>query len=192
MTQKEILGILEKTNALLTGHFKLSSGLHSNRYLQCALALQHPKYAEKLGKALADRFRGENTSCVAGPALGGIIIAHEVAKALKARCVFGEREPESGKMVFRRGFRLTPQDRVLAVEDVITTGKSIKELIEAIRPSGAAIIGIGALANRSFEEIDFRCPAQSLLKLDIKVYDPQNCPLCKEGIPLAKPGSRIK
>ena len=132
--ESEIIDMFKKTGALLTGHFKLSSGLHSGQYLQCALLLQHPEYATKLGEGIAGRFKDKDITCVAGPALGGIIIAHEVAKALKTRCVFGERE--NGKMTLRRGFHLSPQDKVLVAEDVITTGKSVKELIDVVKDSG--------------------------------------------------------
>ena len=184
----EIINMFKKTGALLTGHFKLSSGLHSGQYLQCALVLQRPEYAARLGEGIADKFKDKKITCVAGPALGGIIIAHEVAKALRTKCVFGERE--SGKMTLRRGFKLSPQDKVLVVEDIITTGKSIRELIGVIKASGAQIVGIGALADRSAAKIDFGYDIQALIKLDIKTFNPDECPLCKKDIPLTKPGSR--
>lgn len=186
--ENEIIEILKKTEALLAGHFKLSSGLHSGQYLQCALILQHPGHAAKLGESIADKFRDKDITCVAGPAVGGIIIAHEVARALKTRCIFGERE--DGKMTLRRGFQLGPQDKVLIVEDVITTGKSIRELMDVVKKSGAAIVGIGALADRSSKKIDFGCGVQPLIKLDIKTFPPDECPLCKQGTPAVKPGSR--
>lgn len=186
--ENKIIEMFKKTGALLTGHFRLSSGLHSGQYLQCALVLQCPEYAAKLGENIADKFRDKDITCVVGPALGGIIIAHEVAKALKARCIFGERT--GGKMTLRRGFKLNSDDKALIVEDVITTGKSIRELMDAIKVSGATIVGIGALADRSSKKIDFGCNIQSLIKVDIKTFPPDECPLCKEGIPLVKPGSR--
>lgn len=186
--ENEIIGIFKNTGALLSGHFKLSSGLHSGQYLQCALVLQHPEYAAKVGAAIADKFRDKDITCVAGPALGGIIIAHEVAKALKTRCIFGERE--DGKMTLRRGFELTPQDKVLIVEDVITTGGSIKELMDVVKETGTTIVGIGAIIDRSSEKIGFGCDIQPLVKLDIKTFSPDDCPLCKSNTPLAKPGSR--
>ncbi len=184
----ELIDIFKKTGALLTGHFKLSSGLHSSQYLQCALVLQHPEYAGRLGEAIADKFKNADITCVAGPALGGIIIAHEVAKALKKRCVFGERE--AGKMTLRRGFSIGPQDKVLVVEDVITTGGSIKELIGLIKDNGAAVVGVGAIVDRSSKKIDMGCDVKPLVKFDIKTFDPSECPLCKEGCPTTKPGSR--
>lgn len=187
--EREIIELLKKTGALLTGHFKLSSGLHSGQYLQYALVLQYPEYAKKLGEAIAEKFRDRDITCVVGPALGGIIIAHEVARALKTRCIFGERG-EDGNMTLRRGFKLEGQDKVLVVEDVITTGKSVKELIDVIKNIGATIAGVGALADRSSEKIDFGYDTQTLIKLDIKTFAPDSCPLCKSNIPVVKPGSR--
>lgn len=186
--EAEIIEIFKNTGTLLIGHFKLSSGLHSGQYLQCALVLQYPEYAAKLGAAIADKFRGKEITCVAGPALGGIIIAHEVAKVLKARCIFGERQ--DGKMTLRRGFKLSPQDKVLIVEDVITTGGSIKELMNLVKETGAEIVGIGAIVDRSSKRVDFGCNIQPLIKLDIQTFTPEGCPLCKKNIPLIKPGSR--
>jgi orotate phosphoribosyltransferase len=188
--EQEIIEILKNTGALLTGHFKLSSGLHSGQYLQYALVLQYPQHAKMLAESLADKFRNEKITCVAGPALGGIIIAHEVAKALKARCIFGERDKQTDKMVLQRGFKLDSKDSVLIIEDVMTTGKSIRELLDVVKASGATIVGIGALADRSSGNIDFGYEARSLIRLDIKIFDPQECPLCKQNIPLVKPGSR--
>jgi len=187
--ENEIIHMLKETGALLTGHFKLSSGLHSGQYFQYALVLQYPEYAQKLGEGIADNFRDRNITCVAGPALGGIIIAHEVARALKTRCIFGERG-EDGKMTLRRGFKLEPQDKVLIVEDVITTGGSIKELINVVKASSAAIVGIGAVADRSSEKIDFGCEAKALIKLEAEAFEPAECPLCKKGVTVVKPGSR--
>ena len=186
--ERRILDIFRKTGALLTGHFRLSSGLHSGQYLQCALLLQHPRYASELGKGIADVFSGEGITCVAGPALGGIIIAHEVANALGKRCIFGERE--DGRMTFRRGFVVGPQDNVLVVEDVVTTGRSINELIAAIRSKGASVAGVGAIVDRSSGKVDFGCDFRSLMKIDVKTFNPGECPLCKQGLPLVKPGSR--
>lgn len=184
----ELMDMFKETGALLTGHFKLSSGLHSSQYLQCAHVLQHPEYAGRLGEAIADKFKHAEITCVAGPALGGIIIAHEVAKALKKRCVFGERE--AGKMTLRRGFSIGPLDKVLVVEDVITTGGSIKELIGLIKDNGAGIVGVGAVVDRSSKKIALGCDVKPLVKFDIKTFSPSECPLCKKGAPITKPGSR--
>lgn len=188
INENEIMHILKKTGAFLTGHFKLSSGLHSVKYIQCALLLQHPEHAAKLGESIAEEFKDRGVTCAAGPALGSIIIAHEVAKALKVRCIFGERE--DGKMTLRRGFKLNSQDKVLVVEDVITTGRSIKELIDVIKESEATVVGIGAIINRSLEKIDFGCDTKALIKMKIETFEPAECPLCKKGIPMMKPGSR--
>jgi len=188
MKNQDILKLFKDTNALLKGHFLLSSGLHSAQYLQCALVLQHPEYAQKLGTLIAENFKGKGINCVAGPALGGIVIAHEVASALGVRCVFGERE--NGSMTLRRGFVLGKNDKVLVVEDVITTGGSIKELIKVVKGSGASVVGVGAVVDRSSQRIDFGCSANALVKLDVKTYKPEECPLCKEGSAPVKPGSR--
>ena len=178
------IGIIE----IFTGHFKLSSGLHSGQYLQCALVLQYPEYAAKLGEGIADKFKDKDITCVAGPALGGIIIAHEVAKALNKRCIFGERE--DGRMTLRRGFRFDEQDKVLIVEDVITTGKSIRELMDVVKKSGATVVGIGAVVDRSSARVELGCDIRPLIKLDIKTFNPGECLLCEKDTPLTKPGSR--
>jgi len=182
-----VVEIFEKSGALLKGHFLLSSGLHSGEYLQCALVLQHPEYAAKLGNALADKFRDKSISCVAGPALGGIIIAHEVARALNVKCIFGERQ--NGKMTLRRGFEVGPKDKVLIVEDVVTTGKSIKELIEVVKSKGAKIVGIGAIIDRSSSKSSLD-NLKALTEINIKTFEKNACPLCKANQPLIKPGSR--
>jgi len=185
------LNIIEKfkeTGALLNGHFKLSSGLHSGQYLQCALVLQYPEYAAQLGKGIAEKFKKAEVTCVAGPALGGIVIAHEVARALGRRCIFAERQ--DGAMTLRRGFQVGEQDKVLVVEDVITTGKSIGELIETIKGYGATIVGVGAIVDRSSEKVDVGYDIRTLVKMDIQTFEPADCPLCKKGVPVVKPGSR--
>ncbi|MBN1872433.1 MAG: orotate phosphoribosyltransferase [Candidatus Omnitrophica bacterium] len=188
MDKDAVLDIFKETKALLSGHFKLSSGLHSAEYLQCALVLQYPDIACRLGTAVADMFKEHAVTCVAGPALGGVIIAHEVARALGARCVFGERQ--DGKMALRRGFKVGPGDRVLVVEDVVTTGGSAKELLEVIKNSGAEIAGVGTIVDRSPGNIELGYDIKSLIKLEVQTFDPSRCPLCKEGLPLTKPGSR--
>lgn len=188
MTEQECLEIFEKTNALLKGHFKLSSGLHSERYLQCAIVLQHPEYAKALCKELAGYFKKERPSVVIGPAIGGIIVSYEVANALGCRSMFTEREND--KMTLRRGFGIERSDRVLVAEDVITTGGSTKEVMEVVRGSGAKLIGVGAIVDRSCEKIDFSVNFKGLIKMDIKTFREEECPLCKKGIPITKPGSR--
>jgi len=188
MTEKEIIAIFEKTGAILKGHFRLSSGLHSGKYLQCAKVLQHPPRAAILCEELAKKFEKEKIDTVIAPALGGIIVSHEVARALNAKALFTERV--EGKMALRRGFELYKKDKILVVEDVVTTGLSTKEVIEAIALSGAELIGVGCLVDRSKERIDFGARFESLVKIDIPAFEPQICPLCKAKIPVTKPGSR--
>lgn len=188
MNEKEILAIFEATDALLKGHFKLSSGLHSSEYLQCARVLQHPEYAEKLCAQIAENFRVDKPTCVVAPALGGVIVSYETAKALGAHSIFTERK--DGKTMLRRGFEIKRDDRVLVVEDVITTGLSTKEVLELAKSAGATIIGVGCIVNRSGKKLDFGVKSTSLIKLNLPVFPPEECPLCKEGLELTKPGSR--
>ena len=188
MGQKEILEIFKNTGALLKGHFKLSSGLHSGDYLQCARVLQHPEYAEKLCSQLAERFKGDGPTCVVAPALGGVVVSYEVARAMAVRSLFTERK--DGKMVLRRGFEIKSDDRVLVVEDVITTGISTKEVLAVVNATGASIVGVGSIVNRSGKDIDFGVKSNSLIKLDLPVFPPEQCPLCKKGTEIIKPGSR--
>jgi orotate phosphoribosyltransferase len=171
----------------MDGHFKLSSGLHSARYMQCALVLQHPRHAEKLCAALAEKFKDDKITVVVGPAMGGVIAAQEVARALGARSIFAERE--NGKMALRRGFVTGKRDKVLIVEDVVTTGRSTKEVIEVIKGSGAEIIGIGSIVNRASAS-PFKEKFASLIDIDIPAFKPEACALCREGRPVVKPGSR--
>ena len=189
----DITKILKKTGALLEGHFELSSGLHSAAYVQCAQVLQHPELAEKLGRLLAEQFRDKRIEVVVSPALGGVVIGHEVARVLGTRAVFAERESlqnGSRKMTLRRGFRIDRGEKVLVVEDVVTTGGSTKEIMDIVREAGGDIVGVGSLIDRSLGKADFGVYANTLLSLDIETYCPENCPLCRQGIPLVKPGSR--
>ena len=186
--EEYLLSVFEKTGALLEGHFQLTSGLHSSRYLQCALVLQHPEHAEFVGRALAEKFADDRVDVVAAPAIGGIIVAHETARAIGARALFTERE--SGVMTLRRGFRLSRGERVLVVEDVVTTGGSTRETIEAVIEGDGVVIGAGSMVDRSGGAVDIGVRRQSLLTLDVPAYDPAECPLCKEGVPPVKPGSR--
>lgn len=188
MEEKEILKIFEKTQALLKGHFKLSSGLHSGEYLQCARVLQYSKYTERLCSELASYFKGDKPTSVVAPALGGVIVSYEIARALGVRSLFTERK--DGKMVLKRGFKIKPEDRVLVVEDVITTGLSTKEVLDVVKETGATIIGVGSIVDRSGKKIDFGVKSISLIKLDLPVFPPEKCPLCQKGIEITKPGSR--
>lgn len=183
-----IISLLLKTEGLLRGHFLLSSGLHSPQYLQCALVLQHPKRASYLGKELAKKFNKEDVEVVIGPALGGIIIAYEVARALETKALFTERV--SDKMQLRRGFKINQGEKVLVVEDVITTGSSVREVIELVKDLGGVVIGVGALIDRSHGKVNLGVPLKTLASLNIETYSKETCPLCRQGIPLIKPGSR--
>ena len=189
----ELTGILKKTGALLEGHFELSSGLHSATYVQCARVLQYPELAEKLGRFLSEGFRDKGIEVVVSPALGGVVIGHEVARALGARAVFAERKCSrngSRKMTLRRGFRIDRGEKVLVVEDVVTTGGSTKEIMDIVGEEGGDIVGVGTLIDRSLGKAVFGVCTNTLLSLDIGTYDPENCPLCGQGIPLVKHGSR--
>jgi len=187
LTSDEILKIFKDCGALLEGHFLLSSGLHSSQYLQCALVLQYPAHAETLCALLARPLRGKRIDAVAAPALGGIIVAHEIARALGARAIFTERA--EGRMTLRRGFHILPEERILVVEDVITTGGSTREVIQVVQEHGGKVIGVGCLVDRS-GGTPFEWERHALLRLEIPNYPAETCPLCKEGRPLVKPGSR--
>ncbi|HKV42717.1 MAG TPA: orotate phosphoribosyltransferase [Blastocatellia bacterium] len=187
-SESEILGIFRSTEALLEGHFQLSSGLHSRQYLQCARVLQDPSIAERLGRALAEHFKDLGVSVVVAPAIGGILVAHEVARALGVRALFTERE--GGVMTLRRGFRLSPGERVLVVEDVVTTGGSTRETIEAVLRAGGVVAGAGSLVDRSGGAADVGVSRAALLTLEVPTYQPGTCPMCQEGSAAVKPGSR--
>jgi orotate phosphoribosyltransferase len=184
----ELLDIFEQKGALLKGHFLLSSGLHSDKYLQCALVLQYPDLAERIGAAIADLFSGANPDCVVGPAIGGIVVAQEVARALGVRAMFAERE--AGIMTLRRGFAVERDERVLVVEDIITTGGSVQELVDALNRMGANPVGIGVIIDRSSGRAQFDVPFKSLARLEVTTFEESECPLCRDGTPAYKPGSR--
>ncbi len=190
MTENELLAVFRKHAALLEGHFILSSGLHSDRYVQCAQVLQHPKVAEQLCSLLAEKLRHLGAAVVAAPALGGVLVAHEVARALGTRSIFTERQ--EGTMTLRRGFGLEPGEPTLVVEDVITTGLSTRETIRCVEEAGGKVVGAGALIDRSGGNADLGLPKAALVTLKIQNYNPADCPLCKSGVPAVKPGSRTK
>ena len=189
MKQNEALELYRRTGAYLEGHFHLSSGLHSPGYLQSALVLQHPADAASLGLAIAVHVKSLKPSVVLSPALGGLIIGHEVARALGVRAIFAERAG-GPSLTLRRGFSLASTDRVLVVEDVLTTGKSTRETIEVAREAGARVVGAAAIVDRSGGTIDVGVPSHALIQLDVPAYDPARCPLCAQGVPVVKPGSR--
>src|SRR5580765_1425798 len=188
MTRDELLDLFRRSGALLEGHFRLSSGLHSSGYLQCALVLQHPQHAETLGRAIGDRVRDLRPTVVLSPALGGIVIGHEVGRALGVRAFFAERV--DGALALRRGFTLAASDRVLVVEDVMTTGGSTRETIEAAKAAGGQVVGTASIVNRGGAAIRFDVPYVSLLEIALPTYEPETCPLCAQGRPVVKPGSR--
>ncbi|MFH1395500.1 MAG: orotate phosphoribosyltransferase [Candidatus Omnitrophota bacterium] len=190
MQEMEIMEIFNKSGAYKQGHFKLSSGLHSGAYLQCALVLQDPAVAARLCGALAKKVTEQKPDIIVGPAMGGIILAYELARVLNARAVFTERD-KTGKMCLRRGFKIFPDSKVLVAEDVLTTGKSVKEVLSLLKENGVTPLSIVSLVDRAGGGIDFGgIKHKSLLKLDIPVFEEQDCPFCQEGLPIEKPGSR--
>lgn len=188
MTEKETLALYEKTGALLRGHFRLTSGLHSDIYLQSALVLQHPEHAEALGVALAEPFRDAGVRTVLAPAIGGILVAHEVARALGVRALFTERE--GGTMTLRRGFALEAGEPCLVVEDVITTGGSTREVLQCVEGLGGRVVGVGSLIDRSGGAAAFTMKRVALATVTAATFKPDECPLCKAGGTAIKPGSR--
>ena len=188
MNSDEILQHFKDTNALLEGHFILSSGLHSPNYLQCALALQYPFDAAKFGKAIAEHFADANIETVASPAIGGLVIGYAVAQALNVRFIWTERQ--DGIMTLRRGFSIKENERILVVEDVITTGGSTRECITALEKHGARIVGAASIIDRSNGTADVGVPRIELVRLDVPSYKPEHCPMCARGDVAYKPGSR--
>ena len=182
----DVLTVFEQTGAYLKGHFRLTSGLHSDEYLQCALVLQHPAIAEQFGRDLAAQLGPADV--VISPAIGGLIIGHEVARALGARFIFTERD--AGKMALRRGFSLEAGQRVVVVEDVITTGGSTREVIDVARAAGAEVTRAGSIIDRSGGAADLGVPRIALATLQVRTWKPEECPLCQQGLPVVKPGSR--
>jgi orotate phosphoribosyltransferase len=187
-TRDELLDLFRKSGALLEGHFRLSSGLHSTGYLQCALVLQHPEHAELLGRAIAVRTRSLGATAVLSPALGGVIIGHEVGRGLGVRAIFAERQ--DGALMLRRGFMLSENDRVLVIEDVVTTGGSTRETMQVAKASGGQVVGAASIVNRSGRRAEFDVPFASLVDIDLPTYEPNDCPQCAQGLPVVKPGSR--
>ena len=191
MTNEEVLQIFSDSGALLNGHFLLSSGLHSSRYLQCALVMQNPATAEKLCAVLAAKAKADERigqlDLVIAPALGGVIIAHEVARALGIRALFTERQET---MTLRRGFQIAPGEKCFVVEDVVTTGGSTREVMEVVNALGGVVVGAGSLIDRSGGAVDLGVPRHALATLEVPSYKAEECPMCKEGTTAIKPGSR--
>ena len=188
MESARVLDLFRQCGALLEGHFELSSGLHTAGYLQCALVLQHPGHAQTLGEALAERVADAGASVVLSPALGGVIIGHEVARAVGVRALFAERRDRA--LTLRRGFSLDPGERVLIVEDVVTTGGSTRETIAVAREAGGEVVGAAAIINRGGSDVAFDVPFSALAEVSWPTYRPEECPLCQAGQSITKPGSR--
>ena len=187
MSEKEVEDLLIETSAIMEGHFLLTSGLHSPRYVEKFNVLQKPVYTEKLCRAMAEKFKDANIETVVGPVTGGILLAHETGKALGTRAIFTERE--NGKMTFRRGFTLHEGERVLIVEDIVTTAGSIREVIDVVKEHGGIPVAVSMLVDRSGGKATFGdVPSTALLHMDVQTYKPEECPLCKAGIPMTKRG----
>jgi orotate phosphoribosyltransferase len=188
-----ILNLFRSTGAYLQGHFRLTSGLHSSAYLQCAKVLQFPPEAERLGKLLAQQIAtltSERIDVVASPAIGGLIIGHEAAKALGARFIFTERDAASGKMVLRRGFSVNPDETAVVIEDVVTTGGSTRDVVVALQAAGAKVLAAGSIIDRSGGKADVSVPRVALATLQVETHQPDQCPMCQAGLAVEKPGSR--
>jgi orotate phosphoribosyltransferase len=188
LPREQVLDIFRETKALLEGHFQLTSGLHSNQYFQCAKVLQYPKYLHLLCGEIAKHFEYAEIEVVVSPAIGGVVVGTEVGRMLQARTVFAERK--DGKMELRRGFELRPGERVLAVEDVVTTGGSLFEIVDLIKKANATLAGVGYIVDRSNGKVTFDAKHFSVLQMDVVAHKPDECPMCKQGSPVTKPGSR--
>ena len=186
LSEKEVMAMLEETKAVLHGHFLLTSGLHSPMYVEKFNVLQHPKYTEKLCQEIARRYANDNIELVVGPTTGGILLAYECGKALGTRAIFTERE--NGKMTLKRGFQIPKGTRCLIVEDIVTTGGSVREVMDVVKEHEGVIVGIGLLVDRSGGKVDFGVRTEPLLRLDVTTYQPDNCPLCKDNVPMTKRG----
>ena len=188
MDRAEMERIFKQTGLMLEGHFLLTSGRHSNRYMQCAKLFQYPEYREMICKDLADRFAGQKIDMVVGPAGGGIIMSYEMARQFKVPNIFAERE--NGAMTLRRGFSIPEGAKVLVVEDVVTTGGSVREVMDIVAEAKAEVVGVCVVVDRSGGKIDFGVPFEAAYETEIQSYEPSQCPLCEQGLELVKPGSR--
>jgi orotate phosphoribosyltransferase len=190
MTQQETLELFEKSEALLKGHFRLTSGAHSNQYLQCAKVLQYPSYSKRLAEGLITKMSlAGKPDAVIGPAIGGITLSYELGRQWDVKTIFSERE--NGVMALRRGFEIKPGEKLVVVEDVLTTGGSVKEVIDLVEKAGGHVLAVGSICDRSNGKLSFgNIPYFSMMVLDVVKYEPDQCPLCKQGVPLYAPGSR--
>ena len=189
ITKERVLEILKKAGVLLEGHFLLTSGRHSGEYLQCARIFQDASYSEELCRALADKFRSEKIDLVIGPAIGAILISYETGRQLSVKNIFAERDSE-GKMTLRSSFEIKKGERVLVVEDVVTTGGSVREVIDVVEKAGGVVAGVGSIIDRTNGKINFNVPYKAVLSIDVRSYEAEDCPFCKQGLPIVKPGSR--
>lgn len=188
ITDERVIEILKEAGVLQEGHFQLTSGRHSDKYLQCAKIFQYTKYSEELCAALAEKYSGKGIDLVIGPAIGAIQMSYEVSRHLGVKNIFAERE--EGKMTLRRGFTIEKGQKVLIVEDVVTTGGSVREVMDIVRANGGEIVGIGSIVDRTGGKIDFGVPFAAVISMEVVSYEPEDCPLCKQGLPMVKPGSR--
>jgi len=189
LTQERVLEILKEAGVLLEGHFLLTSGRHSNKYLQCAKIFQNAKYSEELCEDLAKLYKDSGVDVVIGPAIGAILISYEVSRHLGTPNIFAERDGD-GVMTLRRSFEITKGQKVLVVEDVVTTGGSVREVIKLVKDAGGEVVGVGSIVDRTGGKVDFGVPYKAVLSVKVESFEPDNCPICAKGIPVVKPGSR--
>jgi len=187
LNEADLIELLKKTGVIMEGHFLLTSGRHSGRFLQCSQLLQYPEHAEQVCRLMAEPFKDEKIDTVIGPAMGGVILSYETARSLGARALFAERA--EGKMALRRGFRVGARERVLVVEDAVTTGGSVRKVMDLLKELGADLAGVSIMIDRTSGKLDFGAPMKALLSMEIESFAPEECPLCREGIPLQKPKS---
>lgn len=188
LSEERIVEILKEAGVLLEGHFQLTSGKHSNKYLQCAKIFKNAKYSEELCRDLAEKYADQKIDVVVGPAMGAVIMAYEVSRHLHVPNLFTERE--NGEMTLRRGFRIEKGERVLVVEDVVTTGGSVREVIDVVRKAGGEVVGVGSIVDRTGGKIQFGVPYTAVISMEVTAYEKEECPMCKNGEPVVKPGSR--
>ncbi len=188
LSEERIVEILKEAGVLLEGHFQLTSGKHSNKYLQCAKIFKNAKYSEELCRDLAEKYADQKIDVVVGPAMGAVIMAYEVSRHLHVPNLFTERE--NGEMTLRRGFRIEKGQRVLVVEDVVTTGGSVREVIDVVRKAGGEVVGVGSIVDRTGGKIQFGVPYTAVISMEVTAYEKEECPMCKNGEPVVKPGSR--
>ncbi len=186
LDQAGLVELLKQTGVIMEGHFLLTSGRHSGRFLQCSQLLQYPQHAEKVCRMMAEPFKDKQIETVIGPAMGGVILSYETARALGTRALFAERA-EGESMALRRGFKIAAGEKVLVVEDAISTGGSVQKVLNLLKQTGAEVAGVSIMIDRTSGKVDFGVPLQALLSMEIESYSPEECPLCREGVPLQKP-----